>query len=133
MKVEEIERLLAEFYEGNTNEQEEELLKEAFRTEEVPEHLQKDKKLFFKTFSVHGLFINSRFLFIPFRRRGKGFCYTTRKKKWKKNENTNSTSPRVRLFQDISNPLFKIQFCNVFRLQLKLHQHLRCGESVFLL
>ena len=37
MKVEEIERLLAEFYEGNTNEQEEELLKEAFRTEEVPE------------------------------------------------------------------------------------------------
>ena len=31
MKVEEIERLLAEFYEGNTNEQEEELLKEAFR------------------------------------------------------------------------------------------------------
>ena len=54
-------------------------------------------------------------------------------KKWKKNENTNSTSPRVRLFQDISNPLFKIQFCNVFRLQLKLHQHLRCGESVFLL
>ena len=46
MKVEEIERLLAEFYEGNTNEQEEELLKEAFRTEEVPEHLQKDKKLF---------------------------------------------------------------------------------------
>ena len=91
------------------------------------------QKLFFKTFSVHGLFINSRFLFIPFRRRGKGFCYTTRKKKWKKNENTNSTSPRVRLFQDISNPLFKIQFCNVFRLQLKLHQHLRCGESVFLL
>ena len=40
MTVEEIERLLAEFYEGNTNEQEEELLKEAFRTEEVPEHLQ---------------------------------------------------------------------------------------------
>ena len=42
------------------------------------------QKLFFKTFSVHGLFINSRFLFIPFRRRGKGFCYTTRKKKWEK-------------------------------------------------
>ena len=40
MKVEEIERLLAEFYEGNTNEQEEELLKEAFRTEEVPEHFK---------------------------------------------------------------------------------------------
>ena len=40
MKVEEIERLLAEFYEGITNEQEEELLKEAVRTEVVPEHLQ---------------------------------------------------------------------------------------------
>ena len=51
MKVEEIERLLAEFYEGNTNEQEEELLKEAFRTEEVPEHLQKDKKTLSQLFS----------------------------------------------------------------------------------
>lgn len=50
MTVEEIERLLAEFYEGNTNEQEEELLKEAFRTEEVPEHLQKDRKLFLSFF-----------------------------------------------------------------------------------
>ncbi len=48
-----------------------------------------------------------------------------------KNENTNSISPRVRLFQDISNPLFEIQFCNVFRLQLKLHQHFRCGEPLF--
>lgn len=46
MKVEEIERLLADFYEGNTDEQEEERLKEAFRTEEVPEHLLADKKLF---------------------------------------------------------------------------------------
>lgn len=54
MKVEEIERLLAEFYEGNTNEQEEELLKEAFRTEEVPEHLQKDKKLFLSFFPGSG-------------------------------------------------------------------------------
>lgn len=50
MKVEEIERLLAAFYEGNTNEQEEELLKEAFRTEEVPPHLQKDKNLFLSFF-----------------------------------------------------------------------------------
>lgn len=50
MKVEEIERLLAAFYEGNTNEQEEELLKEAFRTEEVPPHLQKDKKFFLSFF-----------------------------------------------------------------------------------
>lgn len=46
MKVEEIERLLAKFYEGNTSEQEEEVLKEAFRTEEVPGHLQRDKRLF---------------------------------------------------------------------------------------
>ena len=46
MKVEEIERLLAEFYEGNTNEQEEELLKEAFRTEEVPEHFRRTRNSF---------------------------------------------------------------------------------------
>lgn len=46
MEVEEIERLLAKFYEGNTSEQEEEVLKEAFRTEEVPGHLQRDKRLF---------------------------------------------------------------------------------------
>ena len=32
---------------------EEELLKEAFRTEEVPEHLQKDKKLFLSFFCLH--------------------------------------------------------------------------------
>ena len=50
MKVEEIERLLAEFYEGNTDEREEELLKEAFRNEEVPERLQKDKRLFLGCF-----------------------------------------------------------------------------------
>lgn len=46
MKVEEIERLLAKFYDGNTDEQEEEALKEAFGTEEVPVHLQRDKRLF---------------------------------------------------------------------------------------
>lgn len=46
MEVEEIERLLAKFYEGNTSEQEEEVLKEAFRTEEMPGHLQRDKRLF---------------------------------------------------------------------------------------
>lgn len=50
MKVEEMERLLAEFYEGNTGEREEELLKEAFRTEEVPAHLLKDKRLFLSFF-----------------------------------------------------------------------------------
>lgn len=46
MKVEEIERLLAKFYEGNTDEQEEQRLNEAFNTEEVPAHLQRDKRLF---------------------------------------------------------------------------------------
>ena len=51
MKVEEIERLLAEFYEGNTTESQEEALRDYFRTTEVPEHLQKDKKLFLGFFS----------------------------------------------------------------------------------
>ena len=46
MKVEEFEKLLAGFYEGNTDEQEEELLKEAFRTDEVLGHLLTDKRLF---------------------------------------------------------------------------------------
>ena len=46
MKVEEIERLLAEFYEGNTTESQEEALRDYFRTTEVPEHLQKDKEIF---------------------------------------------------------------------------------------
>lgn len=47
MKVEEIERLLAEFYEGNTTESQEEALRDYFRTTEVPEHLQRIKKFFF--------------------------------------------------------------------------------------
>lgn len=46
MKVEEIERLLAGFYEGNTTESQEEALKDYFREEVVPEHLQKEKELF---------------------------------------------------------------------------------------
>lgn len=46
MEVREIERLLAEFYEGNTSESEEETLKKYFRTEEVPPSLLKDKKIF---------------------------------------------------------------------------------------
>lgn len=46
MKVEEIERLLAEFYEGNTTESQEEALRDYFRTTEVPEHLQRIKKFF---------------------------------------------------------------------------------------
>ncbi|WP_291529578.1 hypothetical protein [Bacteroides sp. UBA939] len=46
MKVEEIERLLAEFYEGNTTESQEEILKDYFRTAEVPGNLHKDKEIF---------------------------------------------------------------------------------------
>lgn len=46
MKVEEIERLLAEFYEGNTTESQEEALRDYFRTTEVPEHLLKEKEIF---------------------------------------------------------------------------------------
>ena len=46
MRVEEIERLLAEFYEGNTSENQEEKLKKYFETQNVPEHLEKDKRLF---------------------------------------------------------------------------------------
>lgn len=46
MKVEEIEKLLTEFYEGNTTESQEEALRDYFRTTEVPEHLQKDKEIF---------------------------------------------------------------------------------------
>lgn len=46
MKVEEIERLLAGFYEGKITESQEEALKDYFRTTEVPEHLQQDKEVF---------------------------------------------------------------------------------------
>ena len=46
MKVEEIERLLAKFYEGTTTESQEEALRDYFRTTEVPEHLLKDKEIF---------------------------------------------------------------------------------------
>lgn len=50
MKVEEIERLLAGFYEANTTESQEEALKDYFRTEVVPVHLQKEKELFLSFF-----------------------------------------------------------------------------------
>lgn len=46
MKVDEIERLLAEFYEGTTTESQEEALRDYFKTTAVPEHLQKDKEFF---------------------------------------------------------------------------------------
>lgn len=46
MKVEEIEKLLAEFYEGRTTESQEQELKSYFETQDVPEHLWVDKKLF---------------------------------------------------------------------------------------
>lgn len=46
MKIEEIEKLLDEFYEGNTTEKQEEALRYYFETQEVPEHLRNEKALF---------------------------------------------------------------------------------------
>lgn len=46
MRVEEVEKLLARYYEGNTAEYEEEALKAYFHTQDVPEHLVTDKKMF---------------------------------------------------------------------------------------
>lgn len=46
MKIEEIEKLLDEFYEGNTTEKQEEALRYYFETQEVPEHLRNEKELF---------------------------------------------------------------------------------------
>ncbi len=46
MKVEEVERLLVQFYEGNTTEEEESSLIHFFRTEEVSDELSKDQQLF---------------------------------------------------------------------------------------
>lgn len=45
MKVDEMERLLAAYYEGTTDEHEENRLKEALRTEDVSEHLEADRRL----------------------------------------------------------------------------------------
>ena len=45
MKVDELERLLTAYYEGNTDECEEERLKQALRTEELPEHMLSDKRI----------------------------------------------------------------------------------------
>jgi len=46
MKVEEIERLLAAFYEGKTTEDQEEALKSYFETQDVPEQFHTDRRLF---------------------------------------------------------------------------------------
>lgn len=46
MKVDELERLLAAFYDGMTDEQEEERLKEAFKSEELPASLQGEREVF---------------------------------------------------------------------------------------
>lgn len=46
MKIEEIEKLLADFYEGGTSEEQEEWLRSFFVTQEVPRHLQPDKEMF---------------------------------------------------------------------------------------
>lgn len=44
--MEEIERLLNKYYEGNTTESQEEVLKKYFETQDVPQRLLKDKKIF---------------------------------------------------------------------------------------
>lgn len=46
MNVEQIKSLLARFYEGQTTPEEERLLADFFRREDVPEDLQQDKQLF---------------------------------------------------------------------------------------
>lgn len=46
MRIEEIEKLLVEFYEGNTTENQEETLRYYFETQEVPKYLQREKELF---------------------------------------------------------------------------------------
>lgn len=52
MEVEKIERLLAKFYDGDTDESQEEALRDYFRTAEVPEHLLKDKDLFLSLYQT---------------------------------------------------------------------------------
>ena len=47
MNIEQIKSLLARFYEGQTTPEEERLLADFFRREDVPEELQEDKQLFF--------------------------------------------------------------------------------------
>ena len=46
MTIEQIKSLLARFYEGQTTPEEERLLADFFRREDVPEDLQEDKRLF---------------------------------------------------------------------------------------
>jgi hypothetical protein len=46
MNIKEIERLIGKFYEGDTTLAEEELLREFFRTDEVPEHLAEHTPMF---------------------------------------------------------------------------------------
>lgn len=45
MKVDEVERLLAAYYEGATDEHEEKRLKEALLSQDLPEHLESDGRL----------------------------------------------------------------------------------------
>ena len=46
MTIEQIKSLLSRFYEGQTTSEEERLLADFFRREDVPEELQEDKQLF---------------------------------------------------------------------------------------
>ena len=52
MEVEKIERLLAKFYDGDTDESQEEVLRDYFRTTEVPEHLLKDRDVFLSLYQI---------------------------------------------------------------------------------
>ena len=52
MEVEEIERLLAKFYDADTDESQEDALRDYFRITEVPEHLLKDKYLFLNLYQT---------------------------------------------------------------------------------
>lgn len=54
MKVGEIKELLAEFYEGRTTEEQEEVLREYFETQDVPEYLLTDKNLFLSFREITG-------------------------------------------------------------------------------
>ena len=46
LNIEQIKSLLARFYEGKTTPEEEQILADIFRLEDIPEDLQQDKQLF---------------------------------------------------------------------------------------
>lgn len=52
MKIEEVEKILQDYYEGRTSEAQEDLLKTFFSTQDVPDYLMNEKKFFL---SLHSL------------------------------------------------------------------------------